>query len=164
MLGGGKRPKKPARGLQKPNRENKRWDDPDEDSDGEDEEGDNDDGNNGDGVVPEAEAEIEDDGSASNPGQDEDDDEINNSSDNDDDGPDWNASQRSHPFLKRRSSINNVAAAQGTETGPRENEDEEDDEASGDLDRTAATGMSSRMMGGYGAFGGSDSSEDEIPF
>ena len=91
-----------------------------------------------------------------------------NSSDND--GPDWNSSQRSHPFLKkRRTSINTTTQGNldsseiySTFRPGEENEETKGDEADQDRETTSSRMMGS--MGGFGAFGGSDSSEDEIPF
>ena len=88
----------------------------------------------------------------------------------DNDGPDWNASHQSHPFLKkRRSSINSTT--QGTldsseiystfRPGNEKQEENKQDEAEENRETP-----SSRMigMGGFGPFGGSDTSDDEIPF
>ncbi len=104
--------------------------------------------------------------------EDSDPDEANSS---ENDGPDWNASQSSHPFLKkRRSSINNVGSTQGNldsseiySTFRPEAASDEREEKGNEAEVEQGNTASSRMMGtmgGYGPFGGSDSSEDEIPF
>lgn len=120
---------------------------------------------NGEDVV---EAEIEDSGGDNTEtGQDDGPHETNKS---DNYGHDWNASS-SHPFLKkRRSSIQNVGSSQGNLDSSeiystfRPGPDNEREETKNEAKAEAGAATSRMMVGGYGTFGGSDSSEDEIPF
>ena len=86
-----------------------------------------------------------------------------NSSDNE--GPDWNASQQSHPFLKkRRTSINHVSTQGTLDSSEIYSTFRPDASKDSEVTGNEASAQNDRATAVYDPFGGSDSSEDEIPF